>query len=82
MDVISELRSRKAAYVNRYKQLYADYYSALKLSDEAKGRYFGRLTELSYILIDFFGMDCRELQQIEDLIKDRYEKLNGGENNE
>ena len=82
MDILSELRRKKVVYVNRYRQLYADYISAPKLSEEAKGRYFGRITELSYILIDLFGMDCRELQQIEDLVKDRYERLNGGEDNE
>lgn len=82
MYIIQELQRTKAVYVNRYKRLYADYISAPKLSDEAKGRYIGRIIELSYILIDLFGMDCRELQQMEDLIKDRYERINGGTDDE
>lgn len=82
MDIISELQRRKTEYVTRYKDLYATYISAPKLSEEAKGRYIGRLTELSFILIDIFGMKGHDLQQIEDLIKDRYEKLNGGEYSE
>jgi len=75
MDIISELQRRKTEYVNRYKELYANYISAPKLSEEAKGRYIGRLTELSFILIDIFGMTGHDLQQIEDLLKDRYENL-------
>lgn len=73
--IISELQHRKDEYLNRYKELYADYKSAPKLSDEARGRYVGRLTELSFILIDVFGMSGRDLQQIEDLIDDRLQKL-------
>lgn len=75
VDIITELQHRKDEYLNRYKELYSDYKSAPKLSDEARGRYVGRLTELSFILIDVFGMSGRDLQQIEDLIDDRLHKL-------
>lgn len=69
--IISELERRKAEYVNRYKELYARFYLASHLSDEAKGRYYGRFAELSYILIDVFGMTGREINQIEQEIMER-----------
>lgn len=75
IDIITELQHRRDEYISRYKELYSDYKSATKLSDEARGRYVGRLTELSFILIDVFGMSGRDLQHIEDLIDDRLQKL-------
>lgn len=69
MDIISELQRRKNDYLERYKGLYTQYCLAEKLSDEARGRYIGRMTELSYILIDIFGMTGRELQDREEMIR-------------
>ena len=81
-DVIDVLNNAKARYIARYKELYANYISAEKLSDEAKGSYRGRFAELNYILIDLFGVSGHQIQEIEDLIKCRYENLNGGANHE
>lgn len=80
-DVIDGLNNAKARYIARYKELYTNYVSAEKLSSEAKGNYHGRFAELSYILIDLFGVSGHELQQIEDLVKIRIEK-EGGKNHE
>lgn len=79
-DVIDGLNNAKARYIARYKELYANYISAEKLSCEAKGNYHGRFAELSFILIDLFGVSGHQLQEIEDLIRCRYENLNGGIN--
>ena len=73
-DIINGLNNTKRRYIDRYKELYTNYYLAEKLSDEAKGSYRGRFAELNYILIDLFGVSGQELQQIEDIIEMIYGK--------